>query len=165
MTPLEKIEKLLVNPDFPRQELIDYKVDLVINSMIDKYITEDKKNPSNPRFSEYGEEIIDISKGLSIGNNQLQFYCRNKDFDKLFEKIKDSLDRYSPYVGISTKSDPLSQKEQEKNEPENKLCSFGFCVELIITPQMKQVILINQAIDSKLDRKKLKEENRLKNKL
>lgn len=151
MTPLEKIEKLLINPDFPNQELIDYKVDLIVNSMIDKYIVDEKNNPSNPTMSNYKDELIDITKDIEIGNNTLQFYARKKDFDKLFKKVQESLLRYDPYVNISKGSNPLGQKEDCQYDDENSMQSFGFCLKLHITMQMKNSFLLKKNIDQKLE--------------
>lgn len=151
MTPLEKIEKLLINPDFPTQELIDYKIDLIVNSMIDKCITGDNNNPSSPAMSNYKDELIDITKNLEMGNNKLQFYARKKDFDRLFEKVQESLLRYDPYVGIAKGSNPLSQKDDCKSDDEDSMQSFGFCLKLSITVQMKNSFLLKKNIEQQLE--------------
>lgn len=148
MSPLEKIEKLLINPDFPTQELIDYKVDLIVNSMIDKYIFEEKNNPSYPAMSNYKDEFIDITKNIEMDNNTLQFYARTKDFDKLFEKVEDSLLRYDPYITISKGSNPLRQKKDCKDN--DSMQSFGFCLSLYISVQMKNSFLLKKSIGEKL---------------
>lgn len=81
MSPLEKIQNLLINDDIPSQELINYLVDDVVDDMTEKYLTCRGDNNNKSTSSDMGA-LIDSSRKLVATNNALTIYAKKKDFEQ-----------------------------------------------------------------------------------
>lgn len=144
MNALNKIEKLILDNDgLPNQDLIDYRVDQMVEKMIQDILGSDSGGLSS---------LVDNKKDLDIPGS-CHFKARQKYFWQLEKRVRQSIDRYYPYVKMSSEKNIAIQTHSHKNSEEEVIIFMHFPATFLITPQMKETLPLKNKLEQNLENK------------
>lgn len=145
MNKINPLLKLLINDGIPNQELIDYKIDCIFESMVLGCIN---KKSFRQAIDRTNEALLDIDMPLQIKGgeeNTLSLFVRRDKYDQLLERFNSSLKRHEPYLQLDN-FNPETVKYDHTDD--DKYYKVNFHIKLELTKEMKQSFLLFEELEN-----------------